>query len=1120
MKKAIHGCSEKTETNCQAFVFCRVNYFQFKCYSIVSKLVCHFTLKMEDPVLALKARLLDEVREIRNKKPEPSEYCDRLRKVLQAAPPQLDAGLVEEIYYTIPKEPSSYLYDAVPLMEELIRGNRSLTDIFVVLLFLAHFCQRLDNCCWKFTTPLIIQFAKDCAQQLTDQFREDHVRFEYELNGHVCTVCEVAELLTLLRITIPIHHNGFVFACETNLTHRWFLQYRFRRNRWSVSGVEHALSKEARRKDDLDLLFSNGGFADARDHLSGKKFREMYVKTCMRFDYLPVRDMRNCGSGDEVQFSEEALCFLKRHGAVLQKPELKEYTLQELQAIIDETDSAREIEDIMQEVIRRNITAAELLGGRSITCDKVNHATIKIASKLGDWEDVVRTLKVKDVNHALVWPKHKKWLRYFVTPDFRTDNPFVANFLLENTIDDYDGKVHGRFYPMCKTMSASLLFEDDCVQSLATDPLVVGFWVNAKLVAKKGVPIDDAMLSECDPLTQMYFCYLVFDERPPEDIQAQILQRFFEAWEHVPNPNCVLIEIMISNIDRLCSVPICNWEKWSLHYHEFSQGLVKRWFRTAGRDNIPDIALVRMLKGFLGTLKEKVIKLTAEYIKDRASSDVRALVTDFLKSRIQVDLGNLRANSKYNLQLACELFGLEFNLEASLQQIETMFLDAIEVYHSDFEPLDKSIGKGPWNILSYLPEPNERPNGSEILLKDDDFAPTTQEVYDFLRRNIYSLKYVLEMNLACRKAIKKVLVSAPDLFNTKQISDYCLMGRGDNEFVVKRDDIVDTTLAWLLTDEQEDPDDSPGSTVPDISFADEEGVDTGGPSAEWASLLTSAIMKGDYEVVTSAPNPDRVCLLFNDDPFKAQVLGRFLAIVVTKGISVNIPITDAHMKFMLGHALTIEDVRDYDLDWYNSLVWCRDNSVDDAYLTFSITGRDGAEVNLCENGSDTPVTDSNKLSYLRSVVQYLLIDQFEPALSSLRSSFQSFMADYLPVISVNYMRRLTRPGDKLDYKILASALEGDKPVRAAVCQAIEHWNEADLRGLLFWVTGCSLVPCGGFTNQPAFRVCVCRLSDPGTYPMASTCSRELKIPACLIEHPETLEERLRFSIQQTEFTRI
>ena len=129
------------------------------------------------------------------------------------------------------------------------------------------------------------------------------------------------------------------------------------------------------------------------------------------------------------------------------------------------------------------------------------------------------------------------------------------------------------------------------------------------------------------------------------------------------------------------------------------------------------------------------------------------------------------------------------------------------------------------------------------------------------------------------------------------------------------------------------------------------------------------------------------------------------------------------------------------------------------------------------------------------------------------------MGNTLPVISVDYVRQLTRPSHRLDVKSLSAALEGAAPVRAAFCQAIENWSEENLRALLLWVTGSSMVPIGGFTNAPAFHVRASRRVSPGSYPVACTCSRQLNVSQYLLDHPETLEERLRLSIQQMEFTR-
>lgn len=75
-------------------------------------------------------------------------------------------------------------------------------------------------------------------------------------------------------------------------------------------------------------------------------------------------------------------------------------------------------------------------------------------------------------------------------------------------------------------------------------------------------------------------------------------------------------------------------------------------------------------------------------------------------------------------------------------------------------------------------------------------------------------------------------------------------------------------------------------------------------------------------------------------------------------------------KRMLNKKLTMKDIESIDPEFYNSLVWLRDNSIEECNLElfFSVDFEVLGQVlhhELKENGDKVKVTDENKEEYMR-----------------------------------------------------------------------------------------------------------------------------------------------------------
>jgi HECT-domain (ubiquitin-transferase) len=82
-------------------------------------------------------------------------------------------------------------------------------------------------------------------------------------------------------------------------------------------------------------------------------------------------------------------------------------------------------------------------------------------------------------------------------------------------------------------------------------------------------------------------------------------------------------------------------------------------------------------------------------------------------------------------------------------------------------------------------------------------------------------------------------------------------------------------------------------------------------------------------------------------------------------------------KRMLNKKLTMKDIESIDPEFYNSLVWLRDNSIEECNLElfFSVDFEVLGQVlhhELKDNGDKVKVTDENKEEYMRCVYSICL----------------------------------------------------------------------------------------------------------------------------------------------------
>ncbi|XP_026682027.1 E3 ubiquitin-protein ligase Su(dx) [Diaphorina citri] len=251
-----------------------------------------------------------------------------------------------------------------------------------------------------------------------------------------------------------------------------------------------------------------------------------------------------------------------------------------------------------------------------------------------------------------------------------------------------------------------------------------------------------------------------------------------------------------------------------------------------------------------------------------------------------------------------------------------------------------------------------------------------------------------------------------------------------------------------------------------IIFRGEEGLDYGGVSREWFFLLSHEVLNPMYCLFEYA-NKNNYSLQINpasyvnpDHLLYFKFIGRFIAMALYHGRFIYSGFTMPFYKRMLNKKLVMKDIESIDPEFYNSLVWIRDNNIDECglelYLSvdFEILGQ-VIHHELKENGDKIRVCEENKEEYMRVVW------------------FWQFVR----------------------------ACDSEKRAR-----------------LLQFVTGTCRVPVGGFaelmgSNGPQ-RFCIEKVGKDTWLPRSHTCFNRLDLPP--YKSYDQMVEKLNYAIEETE----
>lgn len=254
-------------------------------------------------------------------------------------------------------------------------------------------------------------------------------------------------------------------------------------------------------------------------------------------------------------------------------------------------------------------------------------------------------------------------------------------------------------------------------------------------------------------------------------------------------------------------------------------------------------------------------------------------------------------------------------------------------------------------------------------------------------------------------------------------------------------------------------------------------------------------------------------------------LGGMLGKALYENMLVELPFASFFLCKLLskyGTDVDIHHLESLDPEIYRNLLRLKNynGNVEDLSLDFTVVNNDlgeGQVVELKPGGRDTPVTNSNRISYIHLMADYRLNKQIHNQCVEFRAGLSNVInLDWLRMFDHDELQVLISgalvPVDLEDLKRNTNYTGGfteGHPCMSSFWRVVNQFTDTEKRQLLKFVTSCSRPPLLGFKElHPPF--CVHSAGPEDRLPSASTCMNLLKLPEYLDD--ETMKEKLLYAV--------
>ncbi|KAG5677964.1 hypothetical protein PVAND_007676 [Polypedilum vanderplanki] len=292
-----------------------------------------------------------------------------------------------------------------------------------------------------------------------------------------------------------------------------------------------------------------------------------------------------------------------------------------------------------------------------------------------------------------------------------------------------------------------------------------------------------------------------------------------------------------------------------------------------------------------------------------------------------------------------------------------------------------------------------------------------------------------------------------------------------------------------------------------VEFEGETGLDYGGLAREWFFLLSKQMFNPYYGLFEYSAM-DNYTLQIN--PFSGlcneehlsyfKFIGRIAGMAVYHGKLLDAFFIRPFYKMMLEKPIELKDMESVDMEYYNSLLWIKENDPSELMLTFCVdeeTFGHTSQRDLKPNGSQIEVTNENKDEYIRLVIQWRFESRVKEQMQAFLDGFGSIVPlNHLKIFDENELELLMCGIQNIDVKDWKrnTLYKGDYYANHVIIQwfwraVLSMSNEMRAR-LLQFVTGTSRIPMNGMkelygSNGPQMFT-IEKWGTPENFPRAHT----------------------------------
>ncbi|KAL7424430.1 E3 ubiquitin-protein ligase tom1 [Cryptotrichosporon argae] len=319
-----------------------------------------------------------------------------------------------------------------------------------------------------------------------------------------------------------------------------------------------------------------------------------------------------------------------------------------------------------------------------------------------------------------------------------------------------------------------------------------------------------------------------------------------------------------------------------------------------------------------------------------------------------------------------------------------------------------------------------------------------------------------------------------------------------------------------------------------VKFINEDGVDAGGVTREWYSVLAQQIFDPNFALFEPCAadkqtyQPNKFSSVNDDHLSLFKFVGRVIGKAVYDSRLLDAYFSRAFYKQILGKTVDTRDLESIDPAFHKSLQWMLDNDItgviDQEFTIEDDLFGEKKIVELKEGGAKIPVTEDNKAEYVRLVVSYRLDNSIKAQIKAFLDGFYEIIPRHLVQIFEPDQLELLISGittidvDELKNATQLTGWKSTDPEISWFWRALRSFSQEERSRFLMFVTSSSRVPLGGYTQlqgssgtQP-FQIQKL-YGKEGSLPQASTCFNLLLLPQ--YESYEQLRERLMFAVTET-----